>query len=207
MFRCQFLQSRRFLLYSTERVLVCARIADSAQAQGQVTPSAAPKRVTLVQDRGDFSGLRSCADQHMGETRMDRQPRDAFAVFCDALIGGERAELLQKQLRLCQKCGGWGRQKRQVFKRCAPKRELERKARQISGFNFSGRKGGQGAVFRLCPKFIGCPFGHTPSTPCALRGLRARGAFCHKPRHARARIKARAPRQPAVHDDANILNR
>ena len=176
-----------------------------AQAQCEVHAATA-QRVTLGQQGGQRRRTVARPFKHMRKPGMQRRARQRAPVIGDPIPRVQPTQQAQQAARLGQASRMGRGDKGHVRLGPAPKRQFERKARQIAGLDLGRRIGGKRSVLAPGPQLVAAAGCHPACAARALRGLGAGHTLGHQPRHARRRIEHGAPRPATIHDDPNVRN-
>ena len=151
---------------------------------------------------------RAGLNQHVREARLERQSGDCAAVLRKLPGVVDRAEARQPRAGFGERGGGGRVEEGEArWVGLAPLEGGQEQARQIGLEDFGRVVRGEGAVRRFLPQADRDPGALARGTAGALGDGGAAGALGHQPGEPRAAIVARAPREPAVDDDGNVVER
>ena len=184
------------------------------EAQTDVRPGPAAQEVTLFRQGGKAGGQGQqrhvqgrSAQNHMGQTGMQRQARHAFAVRGDdkAFVFFPRGvQCEQGTLRGCQ-CGGRRRRKPgQVFRLRPPSKNVQQQRGEVGVLDFRAGMGKKN--FSRMPQAAAYAGFGTPGPPGALLRSGLRHALRRQPAHARGGVEAGYAGQPCVYHHTHTLN-
>ena len=127
------------------------KVAQGFQSQRKIAGCPARKRVAIGQQGCQRGRLLASNRQHMRKARVQGLTGNLLAMRSDPPLAIQSAEHLQKGACLGQGALMGRCQERQVVRLRAPNRQLQRKPREVGGFDFGRWESQQPAFFALGP--------------------------------------------------------
>ncbi len=147
------------------------------------------------------------AEEEVGEARVEGEVGEGAAVVREPSVAVERVELAEEGTGLG--IGALGRRVEpgEFVGFGAPGREVEGERREVGVEDLGRREGDEGGVLGARPEPVAHARRGAAGAAPALVGRGARDADGREAGHPAARVEARRPRPPGVHDDADALQR